>query len=99
MNTVDFVTGWTSLWAMAPKGLGTALATIGVAIVVWFVISWAWQKRKGGQGGLGGFPWMAVLIGSLLAGPAVVFPALLGLLGAVVNMGIAAINFFVAMFP
>lgn len=98
MNGVDFVTGWNSLWALAPAGLGVALATVGAAVLVWFVGSWAWQKRKGGGGGMSGFPWMAVLIGALLAGPAVVFPAILGLLSALVNMFIAIVTFFVNLF-
>lgn len=96
---VDLTTGWNSLWSLAPAGLGTAMATVGVAILVIYVVMWAWKKRQGGQGGgMQGFPWMAVLIAAMLAGPSVVFPALLGLISAVINMFIAAVTFFVHLF-
>lgn len=99
-TNVDFVGGFSTLWSALPNSatIGTVLAAIGVLIVIITVLPWLWQRRKGGLQGMNGFPWIAVVIAGICAGPQVVFPILLGLLGLVVNLLVAAAQFTIGLF-
>ncbi|MBC9927385.1 hypothetical protein [Leucobacter sp. cx-169] len=59
-------------------GIFIIAAAIGAAIIIFALIGWLWKKRKGGGGGMSGFPWMAVIVGAVLAAPQVIFPFILG---------------------
>ena len=97
---IDLVSGFNTLWNNLPNSgpIGIILAAVGALIIVLTVLPWLWQRRKGGASGLGGFPWMAVVIAALLAGPKVVFPVLLGVLGLVINVFIGALNYIIGLF-
>lgn len=92
--TINLASGWSQVWgAISPVlgSSGTSLMTgIGVIIAVFSVVAWLWERRKGGGGqGHHKLLW-SLLIGALLAGPAIVIPAALVIADFVVN-GIIAI--------
>ncbi|TDP92405.1 hypothetical protein EDF62_1612 [Leucobacter luti] len=92
---MDFTSGWNSLIGFAPAGLWNVLAVFGVIIIVAALANWFWKRRKGGGGGGGGggaFPWMAIGLGALLAGPKLVIPALLLIAQALVALAIKVLT-------
>lgn len=98
MNTnLNLVTAWNTLWkqltSWAP-GLGTVLAVLGLGIIAWFVVKWLWDKRRGGQGGGGGFPTMALILGLVLAGPTVTLPIVLSIAQVIFVIFANLINWF-----
>lgn len=97
---IDLVGGFTALWSNLPNAAAIAdvLSMVAVVIVLVTVVPWLWQRRKGGLSGMGGFPWVGVIVAAFLAGPSVVFPVLLGLLGLVINVGISGLNYIIGMF-
>lgn len=96
---MNLTTGWNDFWntLTGGNGLGTVLAIVGVAIIVFFIAMYAWQKRRSGGGGGGGFPVMAVVLGLLLAGPALVMPVILSLLEALFQIVVNIIAVFAGM--
>jgi hypothetical protein len=101
MNTdLNLVTAWNTLWqqltSWAP-GLGSFLAVVGLGIVVVFLFKWAWSKRRGG--GAGGFPWMAVIIGLVLAGPTVVVPLVLAVIQVIFAIAVNIIKWATNTLP
>lgn len=76
---MDLNSGWQSLIGFAPAGFWNILAAIGVGIMVIALAGWLWKRRKGGAGGGGGggFPWIAFILGAVLAGPKIMIPAVL----------------------
>ncbi len=101
MGTINLISGWTTLWQAIPNSgaIGTVLSVIAVIIIIITVLPWLWQKRKGGMSGFGGFPWIAVVVAGLLAGPQLGFPVILGALSLIVNLLIAGANFVIHLFP
>jgi len=83
---MNFVSGWNQLIGKIPGGVLTVLTIIGVALIVIFVAKWIWGRRRGGGGGMSGFPWLAIIFGAILAGPTVTVPAILTILQALVNV-------------
>jgi hypothetical protein len=97
---IDLVGGFTTLWNNLPNSTSIAvvLSMIAVIIILVTVVPWLWQRRKGGLSGMGGFPWVGVVVAALLAGPAVVFPVLLGIFSLIINLGISGINYVIGLF-
>lgn len=94
------VEGWNKLWSLLGPhsgAIGTVLAVIGVAVLVFSIIGWVWQRRKGSVS-VGGFPWMAVIVGAILAGPTVTLPILLGIGDILINLVSSIINWFTGQF-
>lgn len=92
---VDFKSGWNTLWGAvesAVPNLGTIMAAIGVAIIVLALITYFWQKRRGGLGQNTQAIWGAVIFGALMCAPAIVIPLLLTILEWVANILFAAVN-------
>lgn len=95
---MDLVAGWNNLWGAVSGGgkLGVILAAVGVAIIVFAVLSWLWKKRNGGGGGMSGFPWMMILLGAILAGPSVVIPLILMIAQVIINIVIGLMTWVAA---
>lgn len=96
-SNLNLVTAWNTLWAQLTSwapGLGTFLAVVGMLVIAIFVGKWAWDKRRGGAGGAGGFPVMAVIFGLLLAGPTVVIPVILSIVQVLFAIVVSAIGWF-----
>lgn len=86
-NTVNLAGAWTSLWGRIAggeaAGLITLLTWVGVGMVAWAIVKWAWSRRRGGaQAGLLGWP---LFVGSALAAPNAVIPAVLWMFDLIAN--------------
>ncbi|WP_026535764.1 hypothetical protein [Arthrobacter sp. H14] len=90
---VDFQSGWGDIWSSVTAGypgIDETLTLVGVAIVVLSLIQWAWKARTGGAQRQAAKPvWGGLIIGSILAAPALLIPLLLGALDTVVNVAIS----------
>jgi hypothetical protein len=89
VHSEKYVTdAWNNLMSVlggAQGGIVWTLAVVGAFILVWSIGSWLWQRRKGGVTA-GGFPVMAVLLGAVLMGPALLFPILFGLIDIIITI-------------
>ena len=92
---VDLKGGWTKIWGAIQTALGTfagLLTAFGVLIVVFAVLKWLWDKRRGGDGqGNRALGW-AMLFGAILAAPGLLIPMTLGLVDIVINAAINIVN-------
>jgi hypothetical protein len=88
-TTVNFASDWTSIDAALNSALGSSLITflgvIGTILIIFSVVKYIWDKRRGGGGNHQHVMW-TLLIGAILAVPAVVMPAVLTILDAIVNV-------------
>ena len=85
---VDLSGQWTTFTgALGPiKPLMNLLAVIGMLIVAWAFVKWAWDRRRGGGMGGGGQGLSgALIVGLLLSAPGFVIPAGLGVFDIVIN--------------
>lgn len=93
---VDLSSAWDGLWNAITSGVGPGLprlmAAIGVALVAWAIVKWAWDRRRGGGGGGGGGIMGALVIGAILAAPSTLLPIALTLVDGVANAGIKIWN-------
>lgn len=97
MKKVDLVSGWNTLWGGISSnfsGLSKVLAVIGVAIIVFSLVSHFWQRRRGGAMGGAGNLAVPLIIGALFAGPEVVIPLFLKLAEFVINVIIGLVSSF-----
>ncbi|GAA4033882.1 hypothetical protein GCM10023063_17180 [Arthrobacter methylotrophus] len=91
-DKVDLQGGWDAFWGAITTGfpgITTLMTVVGVCLVVFALIKWAWDRRRGGGMGQGSQPlWGALVPGAILAAPAVLFPLLLSILDFVANIAI-----------
>ena len=99
MDTIDLESGFQTFWSAIPNsaGVATVLTAIGVLIILFTVVPWIWQRRKGGFQGMQGFPWMGVVFAAVLAGPQVVIPLLLRVLSLLTNLLIQLANYILSV--
>lgn len=95
-TTVNLKGGWTSFWTAITAGfptITTMMTIVGVILVVFALVKWAWDRRRGGGMAQGAQPlWGALIPGAILAAPDMLFPILLGILDLVINVVISLIN-------
>ncbi|MDA8285307.1 MAG: hypothetical protein M0Z42_18855 [Actinomycetota bacterium] len=88
-STVNFAGDWTSVDTALNSALGASLVTflgvLGTILIIFSVIKYVWDRRRTGQGNHTHVMW-TLLIGAILAVPAVVMPAILTILDAIVNV-------------
>lgn len=87
---VNLTESWGTLWSAITAGIGPGLprlmAIIGVALVAFAIVKWAWDRRRGGGMGKGGGGIMgALLIGAILSSPSVLLPIFLTIVDGVAN--------------
>lgn len=92
---VDLAGSWDKFWkalmgAGQVQGLFNVLAIVGVALIAWAIVKWAWDRRRGGGGGFGGGGGGggitgALLVGVILAAPNLILPAVLNVLDLVID--------------
>tara|TARA_R110002124_G_scaffold43777_1_gene134427 strand:- start:262 stop:570 length:309 start_codon:yes stop_codon:yes gene_type:complete len=96
-GTVNLTGGWNTLWSAISSVIGgpvmTLLTIIGVILVVGSIITYFFQKRRGGGAmqGLGPVMWTLVC-GALLAAPQVIIPLALTLLDFAINTLVAIVS-------
>lgn len=83
-----------SAWDKLLRAIGTSFdpilnvaTVIGIGIIVVSLITWAWQRRRGGGGMMGqtGGIWGSLLAGAVLCAPKVIIPLFLELLDIIAN--------------
>ncbi len=93
-GTVDLNSGWDSVWgafkAGAP-GISTAMTVIGVVLVVFSILKWAWDRRRNQGGNHSNLLWTLVP-GAVLVAPDLLFPLILTLLDWIINIAVQLIN-------
>ena len=92
---VDLKGGWAKVWSAIGTALGNLaglLTAFGVIIVVFAVLKWLWDKRRGGGGqGNSTLGW-AMGFGAILAAPGLLIPLTLGLVDVLINAVINIVN-------
>lgn len=93
---LDMAGGWNDLWSALTGAFGEGfwdlLTIIGVALVVFSILSYLWQHRRGTNWGSGGAIILGMLIvGAVLMAPGLLIPLFLTLLDFI-------INFFIGIF-
>lgn len=90
-RTVDTAGGWNRLSGAITSGwsgLFTAAAIIGVALIVFALVKWAWERRRGGGMGNSGPMWGALLPGFILIAPLLLIPLVLNLFDFIANIAV-----------
>lgn len=95
-NEVNLRGSWLKFWQAVTggyDGLINMMAIIGVALVVFALIKWAWDRRRGGSMGQGAQPlWGALIPGAILAAPNVILPILLQILDWLANIVLSLVQ-------
>jgi hypothetical protein len=96
-KAVDLASYWGSLWSTLSTTLGskttTLLGVIGLILLIGGVLTYLWERRKGGGGqGHTKLLW-TMLIAGILAAPNFIIPVILFILDAIINaiIGIAGL--------
>lgn len=92
---VNLVSSWQKFWdvvsaAIAPP-VQTTITVIGVGLILFSIVKYLWEKRRG-QGGKTGPVWWTLLFGGVLIAPEVLLPLLLSILQWAINLGLKIIQ-------
>lgn len=91
----DLITPWNKLVSLIPSGVQIAISVIGITILVFAFLKWAWQRRRGGAD-VRSYPWMMTLFGVLLVSPTILFPmVVLPILQVVITLFARIVEWFV----
>lgn len=89
---IDLRGSFDQFWNAITTGTGigpilSLLSIVGVALIAFALVKWAWDRRRGGGGGgqSSGAVWGALLVGALLSLPEILLPIFLTFLDVVVN--------------
>lgn len=78
---------WTGLWAKINTGdfsqVLTLITWVGVALLAFALVKWAWNKRKGSA--QGSEVLYSAIIGAVFSAPNFLIPLVLGIFDAVAN--------------
>lgn len=89
-KTIDLAGAWDKFYNAVATGAGvkrllTLMAIIGVALIAAAIVKWAWDRRRGLNGGGSGAIWGALLIGAIMSAPDLLIPIVLQALDALIN--------------
>lgn len=85
--SIDLVSGWNTLWtpfSSSNKALVTIITAVGVALIVFAILKFVWQRQKGQGVGWQTLGW-PLAAGAILAGPNLLIPLLLKIAQAVID--------------
>ena len=99
---VDFTSGWNALYGAFTAAVGTQFALgmsmFGVGLLVFALVKFFWDKRKGTGGGLGGaggglspLGWTLVFA-TLMVAPGILVPVFLRICELIADFGMALIK-------
>jgi hypothetical protein len=94
-QSINLEASWNTFWSAISGPIApilSVLSVVGVIIVVAAIIKWAWDRRRGLQGGNSSHIWGALLVGVLLCAPTIVIPKFLFLLDIIANAVISIWN-------
>lgn len=87
-KTLNLSGAWDTFWRNISGGnfgqFLTLLAVIGMLIIVAGIVKYLWDKRRGGGGNTNALVW-TIVVGAVLAAPALIIPILLAAIDIVVN--------------
>jgi len=93
MKRVDLVGSWNTFWGTVSSVITgpvkTTIIIIGVGLILFSVIKYIWDKRRGG-GAKTSPMWWTLALGGILIAPDVLLPLFLSILQWVINLGITA---------
>lgn len=92
---VNLAGGWGQFWSAITGGfpkITMIMTIIGVILVVFAIVKWAWDRRRGGLTGNHGHLWGSLIPGAVLVAPTVLLPLGLLLLDGIINMVISIIQ-------
>ncbi|MEH0110609.1 hypothetical protein V6N00_12935 [Tersicoccus sp. MR15.9] len=95
MGAVNLRAGWGSFWNAITSGapqITTLLTIVGVGLLAFALVKWAWDRRRQGMGGNHQNLLGALIPGALLCAPAIIIPILLSALDWVANIGVSLLN-------
>lgn len=89
-KTIALKDNWKTFWdsfadTAGIDGILKLLSIVGVLLIAFAFIKWAWDRRRGLNGGGSGAIWGALLIGAILSAPNLLIPIVLTALDAIVN--------------
>jgi len=95
-TTIDLASSWSSLWGKISGPLGPFLslfALVGAAMVVFGIVKWVLDMRKGG-GGIASHKKLifTILVGAILAGPDIVMPIFLTIVDGAANVFVGIVS-------
>lgn len=88
-SKVDLSGAWTGFWNTVTSswtGLANMLTIIGLILVVFALVKWAWDRRRGGGMQGSGALWGSLIPGAILLAPKVIIPLLLWFIDAIANL-------------
>ncbi len=91
---IDLSGSWNQLWGRISGGAGglfTALAMLGVGLLVWSLIVFIWKKRSGGANPQSLI--YSTATGAVLCGPNIIIPILLKFVDWIVDLVVALLKF------
>lgn len=86
---IDLKGPWNKFIAMIPGNVLTILAVVGIVILIVGIGMWIWKARRGGDKKAG---IILVILGTLLAGPKIIIPAILSFLQVIVDFFVTLIT-------
>jgi RsiW-degrading membrane proteinase PrsW (M82 family) len=93
-GAIDLAGSWNTAWTAISGSLGafsSLLAVIGTLLVVFAIVGYIWERRRGGGGNHSKLIYTLV-IGAVLSAPGVVIPALLTAIDFIVNALLSLLN-------
>jgi hypothetical protein len=93
-KSVDLVGSWTKFWDVVSGAITgpvqTTITVIGVGLILFSIVKFLWDKRRG-QGGKASPIWWTLIFGGVLIAPEVLLPLLLSILQWAINLGLKVI--------
>ena len=88
-STVDLVSAWNVFWntvsGVITGPVQTTITVIGVGLILFSLVKYLWDKRRG-NGGKTSTIWWTLGFGGVLIAPTVLVPLLLSVLQWIINL-------------
>lgn len=90
MNQVNLVGAWNTFWGtvggVITGPVQTTITVIGIGLILFTIVKYLWDKRRGTGGGKTSPIWWTLAFGGVLIAPEVLIPLILGILQWVINL-------------
>lgn len=94
MKSIDLVSAWNTFWntvgGVISGPVQTTITVIGIGLILFTVVKYLWDKRRG-TGGKTSPIWWTLVFGGVLIAPQVLIPLLLSVLQWVINLVIKVV--------
>ena len=90
MNTLNLVASWNTFWGTVSGAISTPVQTmltvVGIGLIVFTVVKFLWDKRRGGSAKSSPV-WWTLIFGGVLIAPGFLIPIVLSVLQVAINFG------------